>query len=80
MGTLLLGGDFAIEDPDKAIEIANHFADLYRFPCRCIARIKMTLVFHLRTPVLCFGTTRPMVREPPQGFARTLPAGPVGGF
>ncbi len=31
-GTFLLGGDIAIQDPDEALEIANHFADLYRFP------------------------------------------------
>jgi cold shock protein len=46
-GTFLLDCDIAIEDPDEAIEIANHFADLCRFPRRGVAGPpKMTLVFH----------------------------------
>jgi hypothetical protein len=50
-GTFFFGGNVAIEEPDEAIEVANHRADLGRFPYRDVARpLKMTLVFHLQAP------------------------------
>jgi hypothetical protein len=49
-GAFFFGGNVAIEQPDAAIEIADHLSELYRLLLVGFARIKMTLVFHCNAP------------------------------
>ena len=50
-GTFLFGGDVALKEPDGAIKVVHNAPDHRGFSKRsCIRNLKMTLVFHLRTP------------------------------